>query len=119
MHPAKFLIELRRILPASISADVIPALNSDRLVWAALQEPAFFRLIMAHAGESAADWSPARLCLLALEQRITPGDLAVEPLPLVDAGLMKKSLSFFESTLRTGQAPRSLAEAGMLALALR
>ncbi|HZW05261.1 MAG TPA: tetratricopeptide repeat protein, partial [Anaerolineaceae bacterium] len=119
MHPAKFLIDLRRILPASISAEVIPALRSDSLVWAALQEPAFFRVILAYAGESAADWSPARLCLLAVEQRQPAAEFAVDPMPMVDSELQKKSLAFFEGTLRTGQAPRTLAEAGMLALALR
>lgn len=119
MQSAKFLAELRRSLPPSLSAIIVNSLREDLLVWNSLQDPAFLRLVLNRVGESESDWGPANLCCLAMGLEASPADLASELVPALEPECQKQALAALEDALRTGRAPRNLAEAGWLALGLR
>lgn len=119
MHSAKHLEDLRRRLPPAISPQVVTALYNDRLVKTALEDPAIFRLVLERSGDQVEDWTPAALSLLAAGVQRTSAELADPSLPALDAEQQKQALMVLEEVLRSGKSPRTLADAGWLALALR
>lgn len=119
MQPAIFLSELERALSPTDVPLVLAALKQDELVWSTLQQPGYVRSILSADNTSISEWTPARLALKPLGSRVRLAELACDHLPGIEGSLRKQSLELLEKTIRTGAAPQSLTEAGLIALALR
>ncbi|MBA4398292.1 MAG: hypothetical protein C0396_00210 [Anaerolinea sp.] len=119
MQPAEILVELRRVLPPADAPYVLTALSEDALVWNALQQPEFLQAILSDESVISSFWSPASLALRPLGNRVSFADLTAEHIPGIEVSLRKQALEVLEDTLRGGQPPANLAQAGLLALALR
>lgn len=123
MHPANLLSEIQQLFPAKDSAHFLAGLRQDPLVWASLQSPEVFEKLTTvtkaeiELGEM--PWTPARIALLEISSPQTPADLSQNPMPPVEEDLLKKALSAYENVNKNGQMPGSLAEAGLIAIALR
>lgn len=119
MQPADFLNEIQRVLPGPVASQVIIALRQDALVWRSLERDSFFNAALMVAGGNPGLWSPASLALLALECGLSVKELtSLHPVEL-EKTLRQKALLQYEETLRLSKKPSTLAEAGLLALALR
>ncbi len=119
MQPAFFLSELENRLPPTDVPLVLAALKQDELVWSTLQQPGYLRSILSDDNSSLTDWAPANLALKPLGDRVRLSDLACDHLPGIEGSLRKQSLELLETTIRTGAAPQTLTDAGLIALALR
>ena len=91
------------------------ALRQDALVWEALQDTDLGNLAL----ESLPEQPPADLCLLALDYPAGSDQLRLLPLEPLDALWSGQSAKAFEAWSQTHQAPMTLAQAGLLALAAR
>ncbi len=119
MQPAQILVDLRRILAATDAPFVLTALAEDPLVWNALHQPEFLESLPSDERTASAFWSPANLSLRSFANQVNFSDLTAEHIPAIEANLRKQALELLETTLRTSQPPATLAQAGLLALALR
>ena len=119
MQPAEILIGLRRVLSPADAPYVLAALSEDALVWNSLQQPEFLHSVLSDESVIPTSWSPASLALRPLGNRVSFADLTAEHIPGIEVTLRKQALDLLENTLRNGQPPASLAQAGLLALALR
>ena len=117
MQPADLFLHLRRFLAPEDASSVLLALKSDNLVWNALYQGDIFQSTVLN-GEFDS-WSPANLALASLGSRLTAAELSGEHFPVIETGLRKKSLERFEKLLRKGIEADTLADAGLVAIALR
>jgi tetratricopeptide (TPR) repeat protein len=119
MSSFDFLAELRYTLPPLEIHTLVSRLKADPILWASLADEISFRQASQAAKGIFKNWSPANLSLAAIQPDLTPeafvGDLSTGP----EDRLLQASLKLFQETRRTGRVPRTLAEAGLLALALR
>ena len=117
MQPAEVLIELKKNFSSSKSQRLIPALRRDPIIWAALQDDAYFQKVVAYAGDDPRKWSPAYLALLAIVDEVKPGS---EKFDLLEQA--KKSaeggLRLFDETRQVGYQPKNMVEAAQLAIAM-
>ena len=103
-------------------AIVVRTLRQEPLVWQRLQDEEFFAQALAHTRSRAEYWSPISLSLLAMGQPDTFLLLKNNPEQAIDNDLRTQALSSFDSILvapPTSSNPLTLAQAGLLALALR
>lgn len=119
MQPAKILVELRRVLPPADAPFVLAALSEDNLVWKSLQDQEFLNSILSEESCIASSWSPASIALRPLGSRVSFTELTAEHIPGIEVSLRKQSLELLENTLRSGQPPNTLTQAGLLALGMR
>src|SRR3990170_8006848 len=119
MQPAEILVELRRVLSPADAPYVLAALSEDALVWNSLQQPEFLHAVLSDESVIPASWSPANLALRPLGNRVSFADLTAEHIPGIEVSLRKQALEVLENTLHNSQPPANLAQAGLLALALR
>jgi tetratricopeptide (TPR) repeat protein len=119
MQPADLFIELSKYINPSDASVILLALKSDTLVWNTLQDPQISQTLLREHYPQAVSWSPAALALRALGIKLTAAELAADQMPALDNALRKKALDTFERVLRNGEQIESLAEAGLIALALR
>jgi hypothetical protein len=95
------------------------ALRQDALVWEALQDTDLGSLALESLPETPDGWFPADLCLLALDYPVGPNELRAAPLQPLDPLWSGRSAKAFETWTQLHQAPVTLAQAGLLALAAR
>ncbi|HAL17794.1 MAG TPA: hypothetical protein DCP32_13940 [Anaerolineaceae bacterium] len=119
MQPAEILVELRRVLSPADAPYVLAALSEDALVWNSLQQPEFLHSVLSDESVIPTSWSPASLALRPLGNRVSFADLTAEHIPGIEVSLRKQALEVLENTLHNSQPPANLAQAGLLALALR
>lgn len=103
-------------------AYVVRALRQEPLLWHSLQDEEFFAQALSHTRSRPEYWSPASLSLLALGQPDTYLQLKNNPEQAIDNALRTQALSAFDAITGTPPSssnPLTLAQAGMLALALR
>jgi len=98
---------------------VVAALRQDPLVWASLAEPRFSALALERIGSHAPGWNPGRLALLALGESFSLDKTPDGALAPLNPELQERALQAYQATQRSMLPPTSLAEAGLLALALR
>ncbi|HVP20521.1 MAG TPA: tetratricopeptide repeat protein [Anaerolineaceae bacterium] len=113
------LKEFREKLPAQEARWVSTSLCTDPLVLASLQKVRILEDGSQFEPGSYKQWSPAALALQALGSSITPGELARDLSKSPDIDLLQMSLKFFQETRRSLRAPKTLAEAALLAISLR
>src|SRR5512133_1699217 len=119
MNLDELLAGLRGKLQADDSRQVFAALRQDPLVWQSLEQPDFLKMLLGRAGDQAAFWSPGQLALLAIGDLRPAESIRADPLAPLHPMLQEKAVQQYQKTQRTGRAPASLCEAGLLALALR
>jgi len=112
---------LTRLLREQNLSWLLPVLRQDFLVWNGVIDPEFFeRFSQLHPASTAltpADFSPARLALIALDHPTSvkgPGSL----LDTVDSQLIQMAIRSFNDQMLLQDAPQNLAAAGLFALAL-
>jgi tetratricopeptide (TPR) repeat protein len=121
MKLSQLLIEIQQTLQAGDAARVMTALRQDDLVWYEVQTNDLFSKLSAFMPQMDA-WRPAFLSLLALGLDANAVDTFLkDPLAAPEEGLRNQAFQLYELTLRNGSSmqPEALAEAGLLALALR
>jgi tetratricopeptide (TPR) repeat protein len=111
--------EIGRVLSENDTALVVAALRQDPLVWKSLEDRRFRSLAVERAGSEISGWSPGRLGLLAINDSRTPDVLCGDPLPTLGQSLQEKVLQAYQNMQRNPRQPATLAEASLLALALR
>ncbi len=117
MQPVDLFTFLRHTLSPADAPMILLAIKTDKLVWDTLQQGDLFR--SGSLDDDPENWAPANLALLALGARTSAKDLGSDHLPGIDSGLRRKSLERFERLLRKGEKAETLADAGLIALALR
>lgn len=118
MQTIDLFSEISRLFPGGESVQILAALRQDPIVWNSLQQEEFLRAVAAGAGSRISYWSPGRLAMYSLgETRFD--SLNREPLEALGHGLQEKALRAYQNLQRAYSAPASLADAGLLALALR
>lgn len=114
MSNVAIISELKQRLPEDSWPWLIPALHQDPLVWEALQHPDFRGLVLSKLSPQPEHWSPANLAVLAVHP-----DLDLETLRSSHPGELEPELIDRVGSLDPATAiPATLAEAGLLALAL-
>ena len=112
---------LTRLLREQNLSWLLPVLRQDFLVWNGVIDPEFIerfsQLNPAGTALTSADFSPARLALIALDHPTSlkgPGNL----IDTVDSQLIQMAIRSFNDQMLLQDSPHYLAEAGLLALAL-
>ncbi len=118
MQTIDLFTEIGSLFPNGESVQILTALQQDPIVWSGLQREEFLQAALAEAGSHSARWSPGRLAMLALGESWPETNYA-EPLTALSVTLQEKALRAYQIAQRTAAVPGSLAEAGLLALALR
>ncbi|MEN6408888.1 MAG: hypothetical protein ABFD44_04150, partial [Anaerolineaceae bacterium] len=119
MQLSSILSEFKHLFDAQQLPAVLYALRQDPLVWKEIEKDDFFIKAAEYCGNQAELWNPATLSLLALEHPIPLDSLTQQPLMPIDVNLRQKAARAYEEYFRTPQPTASLADAGLLALALR
>lgn len=118
MQTIDLFTEIGSLFPNGESVQILTALRQDPIVWSSLQREEFLQAALVEAGSHSSWWSPGRLAMLALDEAWPEAHYA-EPLTALSATLQEKALRAYQVAQRTAAVPGSLAEAGLLALALR
>lgn len=98
---------------------VLAALREDNLVWKAVTQTDLIDRAREQAGDQPEMWSPGCLGLIALEFPGATGLIRDDSTRSLSNAWREKAVRFYEETRRKGHAPETLAEAALLALALR
>ncbi|MCL4560255.1 MAG: tetratricopeptide repeat protein [Chloroflexi bacterium] len=119
MQLTSFLADLKQIIPQDDFGPVIAGLRQDPLVWQALSQPEILAQAVENADGLSKLWNPATLSLIFLGKIIPLENLRSLPLLPISTDLRQRAARTYEETIKTSAAPKSLGEAGLLALALR
>lgn len=119
MQLSSILSEFKHLFDDQQLPSVLYALRQDPLVWQEIEKDAFFSRAKEYCGNQAELWNPATLSLLALEHPIPLDSLTQQPLMPIDVNLRQKAARMYEENFRTPKPLTSLADGGLLALALR
>jgi tetratricopeptide (TPR) repeat protein len=119
MQSTDFIQEIERLFPTMQVVGIVSALRQDALVWSCLQEETFLKLISGNAGKEIDLWRPANLGLVAVGARITAQQLIKNPSTPPGLTLQQRAIHRYEETLNLRLVPVDLADATLLALALR
>ena len=119
MQFANLCSQLNRLFTPNLTTGVITCLRQDPLTWEAVQDPAFLSQVVTRLGDAPDRWSPANLALIAIGAEETAAELCSLPMATLNADLRQKAAQTYEQTIHSGQPPQTLAQAGLLALALR
>lgn len=119
MSAITFIEALRELFGPQEASAVLAALRSDKLVWTTLETEGFTGRALSALSDNMRLWNPANLALISLGEEKLIGKLASEPMPSLDSGLRQRAIRLYETLRRKDQAPATLAEAGLAALALR
>ena len=119
MTTIKLLTKLRESLPAQEACWVSSALSTDPLVWACLPHIQLSDDGLEFEPGNYKKWSPARMALRTLNGSTTPEDLTPDLTKPPEIDLLQMSLKYFSETRRLSRAPKTIAEAGLLAISLR
>ena len=114
-----FLTGLRGMLPEESSVEILSALSQDPVIWSSLDDPEFSHVVLGYAGADKSKWSPASLALLSLGNPMSQSELCLEPLMPLETSLGERVNHSLAEALDTFAPPTTLAESGLLALALR
>ena len=121
MKLSQLLIEIQQSLQAGDAARVMTALRQDDLIWYEVQTTDLVSKLSAFMPQMDA-WRPAFLSLLSLGlDSETVEAFLKDPTAAPEESLRNQAFQLYEQTLRNGSSmqPETLAEAGLLALALR
>ncbi len=119
MATITILTKLRERLPAQEARWVSTSLNTDPLVWASLQTIELSEDESEFEPGNYKKWSPAHLALRALGSSISAEELAEDLGKSPEIDLLQSSAKYFQDTRRLQRPPKTIAEAGLLALSLR
>ncbi|MCE1254169.1 MAG: tetratricopeptide repeat protein, partial [Anaerolineae bacterium] len=121
MKLSELLIEIQRALQPGEVSQVMAALRQDALIWQTVEQTDLVSKLSEKIAQVDA-WRPAYLALLSLGLDTGQIDNLLDSvLSVPEDGLRNQAIQFYEETLRNGQnnKPASLAQACLLALALR
>jgi tetratricopeptide (TPR) repeat protein len=119
MATIKILTKLREKLPAQEARWVSTSLNADPLVWASLQSIEWSENGIELEPGNYRKWSPAHLALKALGSSISADELTEDLGKSPEIALLQSSAKYFQDTRRLQRPPKTIAEAGLLAISLR
>lgn len=119
MSAITFIEALRELFGTKEASAVLAAVRSDKLVWITLESEGFTGRALSALSDNMRLWNPANLALISLDEEKLIGKLAGEPMPSVESALRQRAIRLYETLRRKDQAPATLAEAGLVALALR
>jgi tetratricopeptide (TPR) repeat protein len=97
---------------------VVRAYREVQLLWLTIQDEDFTNLVVQHLGADRKSWIPANLALVAMGLEMRAEELAGDAKP-VSKDMIRMAQERYEEWIRTYTPPKTLAEAGWLALALR
>lgn len=119
MQTENYLYEIQRQFPPESVKTLVYSLFHDPLVWQEITEKTLWEKIEFQAWLRLFDWNPGNFAFLLLDLETNTEDLAKTPLVALPKMIQQKSVEAFENTMQNQQPPTTLAEAGLLALALR
>ncbi len=119
MSAITFIEALRELFGPQEASAVLAALRSDKLVWRTLESEGFTGRALSALSDNMRLWNPANLALISLDEEKLIGKLAGEPMPSLESSLRQRAIRLYETLRRKDQPPATLAEAGLVALALR
>lgn len=97
--------------------NVFSALRQDELVWNALNDAGLLTTYAGYARGDLEKWAPGRLALVALDQRLLKS--AVKTEIDLENPLVQRAMDMYEETRQNMHIPGSLADSGLLALAIK
>ena len=119
MQSIDFVCEIqKRFAPEDVKT-LAYSLRHDPLVWEEIHKSALWDRLESLSIMRFTDFRPGSLALRALDIGMTVEQLSKLPLVTLPKNTRQKAIELFEKTIQTSSAPGSLAEAGLLALALR
>ncbi len=120
MNPPSFSIQLKNRLSPETWPGIYLALQQDPLVWESLSATDLGGIVLESGDHRPDQWSPAALTLRAIGLPISLSDLTVTPLTSIAPPLQEKALQLYKNQAgKADRPPKTLVEAGWLALALR
>jgi tetratricopeptide (TPR) repeat protein len=120
MQSGDSIYQLSQIISNSSASLVVAAFRQDPIIWASLENQAFFQKVVALAGDNVELWMPAGIAMIALsENGIIARDLSenLNHSPGID--LQNSSWEQFSAIKQQPKIPESIQQAGLLALGLR
>ncbi|NPV75977.1 MAG: tetratricopeptide repeat protein [Anaerolineae bacterium] len=119
MQSVDFIYEIqKRFTPEDVKA-LAYSLRHDPLIWEEIHNADLWDRLESQNAMRLSDFRPGCLALRALDIGMTVEQLSKLPLVTLPKNTRLKAIEMFERTIQTTYVPRSLAEAGLLALALR
>lgn len=119
MQSIDFIWEIqKRFTPEDVKA-LAYSLRHDPLIWGEIHSTGLWDRLESQNAMRLSDFRPGCLALRTLDIGMTVEQLSKLPLVTLPKNTRLKAIELFERTIQTSYAPRSLAEAGLLALALR
>jgi hypothetical protein len=115
MQPVDWMLRLQQKLPGADARSLVRAFNHEPLVHQAMQQEGFFDRVQ----QRSAGWMLADLALHAMGCPLKSSDLMNPEMATIEPGLRNSALQAYEQVHKTLLPPVSLAEAGLLAIALR
>lgn len=115
MQPVDWMLCLQQEISPDIARVLIRAYIHEPHVIRAMQQNGFLDRVL----ERDASWTMADLALVAMGSPLKSADLMGTEMVEVEAGLRSNALQTYEKTHKTLTPPANLAEAGLLAIALR
>ncbi|MEW6716223.1 MAG: tetratricopeptide repeat protein, partial [Chloroflexota bacterium] len=121
MTPRSFIGKLRATLPEDCWFWHITALHQDPIIWHELSEGDLGLRALSQLGSHPQAWSPASLALLSLECSLPLSSLQQEPLQALPPEVGQRAARAYQDFTRPAEEaiPQTLAQAGLLAAALR
>lgn len=130
MKRLPFSLELKKLIPPEAWPWLLTALRQDSWIWAALESTPLGERALESLPPDPAVWTPAALGLLALDDPISPGALAADPMTPAPPALQSRADQTYQAWLASGPQPltsgsppdspdRTLANCALIALALR
>lgn len=110
---------MNRFFSAEDLRVVVPALREVRLVWCTVQEEGFVDRVMQRLGGNRKAWTAANLALFSLDLDMRAEELSMAPLVALPSEICQRAKERYAEWSKAPMPPKTLAEAGLLALALR
>ena len=119
MQPVDWMLRLQEKFSAEDARRLLASVTHEALAARALLQENILERCLTRGGRDLQGWSLANLALAAMGSSYTAADLSSTEMIAIDNGLRSSALQAYEHSHKTQQPPESLAEAGLLALALR
>ncbi|NMC52010.1 MAG: tetratricopeptide repeat protein [Chloroflexi bacterium] len=119
MREIDWMRQIQRKYSASQVSFLVAALRQEDLIWKAIFEQNLYDRLLAASDGDITQWLPASIVIEQLGEPISVMDLKSNPMLPIETRLQKQAVGQYEAILRESRLPSSLAEAGLVALALR
>lgn len=119
MQPVDWMLRLQEQFSAEDVQRFFLSVAHEPLAARALMQENFLERCLSRSGNDLRGWSLANLSLSAVGSSYTAADLSSPEMKAIDNSLRSSALQAYEHSHKAQQPPESLAEAGLLALALR